>query len=213
MRGIVIEEAVTIPGNSVTLEGRFSPGAGPGGALIAHPHPLYGGDLDNNVVRTAARAFENRGLATLRFNFRGVGASTGVYGDGVGEVDDLIQTLAYLQTRSRPPYHVVGYSFGAYIAARALLQGLAADAAWLISPPVAFMDLGFLPQVPRLHLIVVGDRDELCPLADLRALLAHMAAEAGPPEVRVIPGADHFFGGREEELFRVLKDFQGSTDT
>jgi alpha/beta superfamily hydrolase len=204
-----MEKTVTISAGAVTLEGRLAPGAAACGAVITHPHPLYGGSQDNNVVWTAARAFQNRGCTTLRFNFRGVGLSTGAYGDGVGEVADVAAALAYLQALAPGPYHLVGYSFGASVSARAMVQGLQADAVWLISPPIAFMDLHFLPQVPRVHLIVVGDRDELCPLESLKGLLASGSAPGQPaaPEVVVIKGADHFFGGREEELFQVLREY------
>ncbi len=74
----------------------------------------------------------------------------------------------------------------------------------LISPPIAFMDLNFLPETPGLSLIVAGDHDDLCPLADLENLLGHRQP---PVNLRIVSGADHFYGGREEELFRILKDF------
>jgi uncharacterized protein len=198
------EEKVIIPGAGVTLEGRWTPGSGTQGAVIAHPHPRFGGSLDNNVVWTAARAFEARGWATLRLNFRGVGESSGAYGEGVAEVDDLAAALAFLAARNLGPHYLVGYSFGAAVAARGMLQGLPAAGAVLISPPIAFMDLGFLPRAPRVRLVAVGDRDELCPLAALRQMLAPAAP---PPEVAVVAGADHFWGGRGEELFQILRDF------
>jgi alpha/beta superfamily hydrolase len=104
---------------------------------------------------------------------------------------------------------VIGYSFGAAVAGRALIQGLAADGAILIAPPIAFMDLSFLPRVTGLRLIMVGDRDELCPLPSLKALMAERQALPGgkPAEIRVIRGADHFFSAGEAELFQVLRDF------
>jgi len=205
-----MEEQVSIPGPGLTLEGRLSPGTAPGGAVITHPHPLFGGSMANNVVWTAVRAFVARGLPALRFNFRGVGRSTGTYGGGLDEAADVAAALEFLQSRTPGPYYLVGYSFGAAVAGRALLQGLAVDGAIFIAPPIAFMDLSFLPRVPGLRLIAVGDRDELCPLAGLRTLLAERRAapeDTPPPEVRVIEGADHFFGGGEELLFRVLRDF------
>jgi uncharacterized protein len=204
-----MEEQVSIPGPGITLEGRLLPGAAPGGAIITHPHPLFGGDMANNVVGTAARALAARGMSALRFNFRGVGRSTGAYGGGLEEADDVVAALAFLKSRASGPYYVVGYSFGAAVASRALLQGMAADGAVCIAPPIAFMDLSFLPRVPGLKLIVVGDRDDLCPLASLEALMAKRQAGPGetPVAIRVIGGADHFFGGGEEELFRALRDF------
>jgi uncharacterized protein len=204
-----MEEEVSIPGPGISLEGRLSVGAGPGGAVITHPHPLFGGNMANNVVLTAVRALAARGMAALRFNFRGVGRSTGTYGGGLEEAMDVAAALAFLKSRVPGPYYVVGYSFGAAVAGRALLQGLAADGAICIAPPIAFMDLSFLPQVPGLKLILAGDRDELCPLAGLQALMAASQPPPGetPAEIRVIAGADHFFSHGEAELFRELRDF------
>jgi alpha/beta superfamily hydrolase len=199
-----VEEQVSIQGAGVTLEGVLVPGTAPGGVVITHPHPLFGGSMSNNVVWTATRAFAARGLAALRFNFRGVGQSTGTYGGGLEEAADVAAALAFLNSRTSGPYYLVGYSFGAFVAGRALLDGLDADGAIFISPPIAFMDLTFLPQVPGLKLIAVGDKDELCPLESLEALLAEGQAR---PAVRVIPGADHFWGGGDDELFRLLRDF------
>lgn len=203
---VMMEERVIIHGGEAALEGRLAPGTAGGGVVITHPHPLYGGSMDNNVVWTAVCAFQARGWATLRFNFRGVGGSTGAYGDGMAEVADVAAALDFLRSRSSGPHYLVGYSFGAFVAGRALLQGLTVQGALFIAPPIAFMDLAFLPHTPGLQLIIVGDRDALCPLADLRALLAG-AAPAGAPAVTVIAGADHFFGGREQDLLQALRDY------
>jgi alpha/beta superfamily hydrolase len=199
-----MEEQVSIAGVGVTLEGVLVPGTALGGGVITHPHPLFGGSMANNVVWTATRAFGARGLAALRFNFRGVGRSTGAYGGGVEETADVAAALAFLKSRTAGPYYIVGYSFGAFVAGRALLDGLEADGAICISPPIAFMDLSFLPEVPGLKLIAVGDRDELCPLLSLEALLSEGQTTV---EVKVIKGADHFWGGAENRLFQTLRDF------
>ncbi len=199
-----MEEHIQIKVDDVSLEARFIPGAVPAGAVITHPHPLYGGSMHNNVVWTAARAFGDRGWATLRFNFRGVGASTGSYGEGLDEVEDLIGAVAYLAGRAPGPCLLAGYSFGAAVAARALLGGLKVAGAVLISPPIAFMDLGFLAQTPGISLIVAGDHDDLCPLPDLEKV----CRQCQPPvDLRVVSGADHFYGGREQELYRILKNY------
>ena len=196
-----MEENLTLKVNDLSLEARFSSGATAAGAIITHPHPLYGGSMDNNVVWTAVRAFGERGWSTLRFNFRGVGASTGSYGDGLAEVEDVVAALGFLRSRVSGPCWLVGYSFGAAVAARSLLGGLDADGAVLVSPPIAFMDLDFLPRVPRLKLIIVGDWDDLCPLETLRTSLSTREPAV---EIIVIPETDHFYGGRERELFQIL---------
>lgn len=204
-----MEEEVSIPGPGITLEGRLSVGAAPGGAVITHPHPLFGGDMGNNVVLTAVRALAARGMSALRFNFRGVGRSTGTYGGGLDEADDVAAALAFLKSRTPGSHYVIGYSFGAAVAGRALIQGLSADGAICIAPPIAFMDLSFLPRVPGLRLIVVGDQDQLCPLPSLQDLMAARQPLPGETaaEVRIIRGADHFFLDGEAEMFQVLRDF------
>lgn len=199
-------DTVSIPGRNVTLEGRFLPGTAEPGVVITHPYPLFGGSMNNNVVWTAERAFHRRGWATLCFNFRGVGRSTGTYGNGEAEVEDVAAALNFLRERAPGPLYLVGYSFGAFVAGRALLQGLSVQGAVFIAPPIAFMDLSWLPRTPGLRLVVAGDQDDICPLADLRRLLAG-TAPAAAPEIVVIEGTDHFFGGREDELFQVLRDF------
>ena len=98
-----MEEAVSIPGPGIVLEGRWWPGAAPQDAVITHPHPLFGGDMANNVVLTAVRALAARGMTTLRFNFRGVGRSTGTYGGGLEEADDVAAALAFLKSRTPRP--------------------------------------------------------------------------------------------------------------
>jgi uncharacterized protein len=199
-----MEEQISIAAAGVSLEGALVPDPAPGGVVITHPHPLFGGSMANNVVWTAARAFAARHMTALRFNFRGVGRSTGTYGGGLEETADVDAALEFLKSRTPGPYYVVGYSFGAFVAGRALLDGLAVDGALFVAPPIAFMDLSFLPRVPGLKLIAVGDRDELCPLESLHALLAEAPT---PPVVRIIQDTDHFFGGTEEQLFQTLRDF------
>ena len=175
-----MEEQIYLQVGEVSLEARFIPGSAAAGVVITHPHPLYGGSMDNNVVWTAARAFGDRGWSTLRVNFRGVGQSTGVYGDGVAEVEDVAGAAAYLASRVSGPCFLAGYSFGAAVVARALHTGLKAAGAVLIAPPVAFMDLAFLPETPGLNLMVAGDQDDLCPLADLTSLCRRFKAPGGP---------------------------------
>ena len=201
-------DTVFIPGPDVTLEGRFLPGAGGSGVVITHPHPLFGGSMNNNVVWTAERAFHTRGFATLCFNFRGVNRSTGTYGGGEAEVADVAAALDFL--RPGAPARTTWWAIPSGPSWRAgpCFRGLPAQGAVFIAPPINFMDLSWLPRVPVLRLVVAGDRDDLCPLADLRRLLAAKGeAPAATPEISIIAGTDHFFGGREDKLFQVLRDF------
>jgi uncharacterized protein len=202
----VLEERIIIAGADVNLEGRLAMGGGQGGVVITHPHPMYGGTMDNNVVWTAARAFQARDWTTLRFNFRGVGLSTGEHGDGVSEMADVQAALASLESRQVSPRYVVGYSFGAAVAGRALVQGVSAAGIIMIAPPIAFMDMSFLPKVPRLRLIVVGDRDEFCPLLQLEKVFEGQP-EDRRPEIKVVNGSSHFFAGREKPLYNILLEY------
>lgn len=202
----VAEEKVAFSGPDVNLEGRLAMGDGVNGVVITHPHPLYGGTMDNNVVWTAAHAYQARHWSTLRFNFRGVGLSSGEYGDGLSEIADVQAAISFLHSRQSSLPYLVGYSFGAAVAGYALFQGASAAGIIMIAPPVAMMEMGFLPKVPRLRLIIVGDRDEFCPLPQLQELLNECPEELCP-EIKVVEGSSHFFAGKEKQLFNILSEF------
>lgn len=188
---------VAVPGDpglagAASLEGRLAlVGAPKGGFVLCHPHPLYGGDMDNPVVIRAAEVVREAGHATLRFNFRGVGASTGVHDKGEGEQDDVRAAVATLAAHLPPgsPVGVIGYSFGAWTAARAMRPGEAALA--LIAPPLGMFDFQVLVPSTGPTLLVAGTRDTYCPIEAL-----HRLAEATGAKERVIEGADHFFFGK-----------------
>jgi alpha/beta superfamily hydrolase len=182
---------VRVPGGP-TLEARLESVSAPrGGFVVCHPHPLYGGDMDNPVVIRAAEVTQAAGYATLRFNFRGVGASDGVHDEGRGEQDDVRASMAMLASRlpARSPVGVIGYSFGAWTAARATRPG--DTALGLIAPPIGMFDFAFLPPADGRVLLVAGARDTYCPVEAL-----HRLAESTRAEERIIEGADHFFFGK-----------------
>jgi hypothetical protein len=173
-------------------------------AAVCHPHPLYGGDMNNYVVVAVCQALAEVGIASLRFNFRGVGRSEGEYGDGLGERADAAAALVYLrQLVAVDPdkVSIVGYSFGAAVALTAADERVAAVAA--ISPP----SLG--QGVPDLAvrcptLLIAGEQDEIAPPASLSAL----ATTIGPHcQMRVVRGADHFWWAYEKELAQVMAQF------
>jgi alpha/beta superfamily hydrolase len=152
-----------------------------GVALIAHPHPLYGGTLDNKVVQTLARSFLELGYETWRANFRGVGATEGVHDEGRGELDDLHAVLDYL--KAEKPV-LAGFSFGAAVQAR-LAQRVVPERLVLVGVGVTRLET---PAVPADTLVIHGENDDTVPLA---AVLEWARPQDLP--VILVPGADHFF--------------------
>jgi len=167
--------------------------SGGGVALIAHPHPLFGGTLHNKVVQTLARAHVQQGWTALRFNFRGVGASAGVHDHGHGETEDLLAVLQQLAPQG--PLALAGFSFGAYVVLKAVA------ALWPTRAPHALLLVGAAasrfelpPLVPELHersTVIHGEQDETVPLA----AVLDWARPQGLP-LTLAPGVEHFFHGR-----------------
>lgn len=166
-------------------------------ALVAHPHPLHGGTLDNKVAQTLARAWLQLGYTTLRPNFRGVGASEGRYDAGRGETEDLRAVLAHYATPGQP-LALAGFSFGAFVAARLALalrgEGVELGDLTLVGPAVVNFEVPTLSHdgaaLARRILVVHGERDEVVPLP---AVLDWARPQQQP--VLVVPGAGHFFHG------------------
>jgi len=179
------------------------PAAAPRGLAIAcHPHPQFGGTLDNKVVQTIARACLELGWACVRFNFRGVGASEGVWDEGRGEVDDALAVAAHWRGREEfaaLPYLLGGFSFGGYVAVE-VAQRLGAD-----DPPRRIVLIGpstekqAVPSVPADTLVIHGESDDVVPLA---ATLAWAKPQNLP--VIVFPGVGHFFHGQIALLKKVI---------
>jgi uncharacterized protein len=181
------------------------------GLVLCHPHPLYGGDMDNPVVVRAAEVAQRLGFATLRFNFRGVGTSGGTHGGGIAEMDDVRAALARIQTAvpAGAPIGLLGYSFGAWVSGRVA----AADPRplCLIAPPLGMLDWTTLPPARRDLCVVAGNRDAYCPLPDLERFAAGLSGA----RVAIIDGADHFFFGKlypmGEEVGRWCQDWTGAS--
>jgi alpha/beta superfamily hydrolase len=186
----------------VRLEALFHQGDRAHAALLCHPHPLYGGTMDNAVVLAARDALAGLGFSTLRFNFRGVGRSAGSHAGGEAAALDVLAARAGV----RSDVHVVAYSYGAWVAVRCLAAGLRPASATLVSPPVSFPALDFAGlALPRCRtLIVTGDRDDFCARAALERWIGARADEA---HLVVIPGADHFYWGAEPRLVAALVEF------
>jgi hypothetical protein len=197
---------VTFDSDGLTLEGVLHlPESTPcAGVVVAHPHPQYGGDMHNNVVRAISRAAADAGAATLRFNFRGAGASEGRYDEGRGEQRDVAAALEYM--RGLPEIDsscvaLAGYSFGAAVSLRLSPPGVKCLVA--VSPPASGSWLSGI-QAAYGVLFVAGDGDEYCDPDELRKV----AAAIGPNAQAVIhPGVDHFWAGSDDRLIETVAAF------
>jgi hypothetical protein len=173
-------------------------------AAVCHPHPLYGGDMNNYVVVAVCQALAEAGIASLRFNYRGVGRSEGKYGDGLGERADAAAALAYLRQLAKVDQDrvgVIGYSFGATVALMAADERVAAVAA-ISTPSFGQGVLDLTIRCPSL--LISGEQDEIAPAASLPVL----ATMIGPHcQMTVVRGADHFWWGYEKELARAVAQF------
>jgi uncharacterized protein len=207
MTGIIREQEATVPVDpEVRLDTRIALPASPAaGVVIAHPHPLYGGDMDNPVVVRVAEVCQEAGLATARFNFRGVGRSTGRHGGGTAERDDVAAVLNHLGRLIGGPDQVAlaGYSFGAVVVAAVAAQMRAGRGLALVAPPlgVAGLDrIGPLGDVPGPVLVVGASDDEYCP----RDRLEQLGTLAPSADVRIIDGGGHFFFGKLYPLGEIV---------
>jgi alpha/beta superfamily hydrolase len=189
---------VTIAGPAGALECAIDlPAVAPiGTAVLCHPHPQHGGTMDNKVVQTMARAVLALGWRSVRFNFRGVGASAGVWDEGRGEVDDALAVIA-AQREAGQPLLLAGFSFGGFVAASALTRLEApAQRLVLVGPSTQRQQV---PAVPADTVVVHGEADDVVPLA---ATLDWARPQSLP--VIVLPGVGHFFHGQLALLKTVL---------
>ncbi|HEX7043554.1 MAG TPA: alpha/beta fold hydrolase [Burkholderiales bacterium] len=202
--------ALALPGPAGALEALTTcpaANAAAASAIICHPHPLQGGTMQNKVVHTLARAFDELGLRTVRFNFRGVGASAGGFANGIGETEDVLAVLDWVRTR-RPndQLWLAGFSFGAFMALRAAAQFPVTQLV-LVAPPVNFYpELGPAP-APRVPALVLqGEADDVVPAADVTAWVERLPLR---PRLRLFPGVGHFFHGRLNDLRNAVHEALG----
>jgi uncharacterized protein len=197
-----------IPADSIQLEAQLrEPDAGvPRGAVvICHPHPVYGGTMDNRVVYRTGKAANRAGFAALRFNFRGVGNSTGQYDQGIGEKDDVCAAIDWLEKKySSKPLAFAGYSFGAWVGLQVASRDPRFKALLGLGLPLNLYDLQFLSDCRKPALYIVGTRDEFCSLENLAKLERRLPATA---RVQRLEGADHFFSGQIDMVEKLIVDF------
>jgi len=199
------EDPVVIPVESgrISIEGLFEQGPTGRNAILCHPHPLYGGDMHNNVVQAARQTFAGLGWGTLRFNFRAAGASGEYPAQGQKDASDLIAVSEFLRARSPGPIDFAAYSYGAWATMEAIRMGLGPDSLILISPPLDFISFEGLrlPDAPTL--VTLGNQDQFCYVEALKNWLSTQP----DAKLEVFSRVDHFYWGSERDLSAKIEAF------
>jgi uncharacterized protein len=197
------EDNVYFQAGDCQIEGLYQGGHTDMGVAVTHPHPLYGGDMYSPVVEAIVTAYQKKGFATLRFDFRGTGNSTGSHAQGIGEQTDVTAAVEFLRSKGLRTVHLSGYSFGTWVNAMAVTGGLALDGMTMVAPPVAFMDFGKDVRLPQLSLVIAGGRDEFGPPDLIRPAMQQWNPQA---RLDVLPDADHFFFGNLDDVAGKLAE-------
>ena len=205
------ESGIEFKSKSLTLEGVIASPTGLSGALpgvvVCHPHPLFGGDMNNDLVLAVCQSLVQEGFVTLRFNFRGVGKSDGSFSKGEKEREDVGAALNMLKAwpaTDKARLGLVGYSFGAAMIFTAMRSCKASRAFVLISPPLAALDGPEIIQDKRPKLFIVGDRDRLVPATSLAGKLDSLQCSV---DLKVVAGADHSWRNHEAEAANETASF------
>lgn len=196
---------VIFNGPAGRLEGRYQPAKQRGApiAIVLHPHPQFGGTMNNQIVYNLFYLFVKRGFSVLRFNFRGVGRSQGMFDHGQGELSDAASALDWAQSinpEARACW-IAGFSFGAWIGMQLLMRRPEVEGFISIAPPANLYDFSFLAPCPSSGLILHGDRDAVVPLKDVQTLIDKLKTQKGIViEQSIIPGGNHFFDTHIDEV-------------
>jgi alpha/beta superfamily hydrolase len=195
--GLVLEGILAIPEGDGPLPA----------VIVCHPHPLYGGSMDNNVVNSLSETLAQASLASFKFNFRGVGGSQGEFGQGIGEREDVEAAIAFINTvKEVDPERIglAGYSAGAGFAFPVGFNDDRIKALAAVSPPLPMFDFDFLRRCPKPKLLILGSRDELIPADQFLEFCQNLPE---PKECESIEGADHFWWGYESSLAAKVTAF------
>ncbi len=203
---------VIFNGPAGRIEGRFQPAKKRNApiALVLHPHPQFGGTMNNQVVYQLFYMFAKRGFAVLRFNFRGVGRSQGSFDHGQGELSDAAAALDWAQS-AHPDARfcwIAGFSFGAWIGMQLLMRRPEVEGFISIAPPANLYDFSFLAPCPASGLIIHGDVDKVAPLKDAQTLVDKLKTQKGIViEQKVVTGANHFFEDHTDVLIEECSEY------
>ena len=205
------QQSIAFKGRKLTLEGILTlptdlSGPFPG-VVLCHPHPLFGGNMDSPVMDTLCRTLDGEGIATLRFNFQGVGGSEGSFDRGIGEQEDL---KAALNTLKRWPgvngskIGIAGISFGAVVALDVLPKAKGIEALAAVAPTISGLRKSKLDKYKGAKLLIVGEKDRLVPSEELSSIVTTLSS---PLEFIIVPGADHAWGGYEDQVGAQVTNF------
>lgn len=205
-------ERLSITGLAGRLEGILETVVGDGPprvGVICHPHPVYGGTMTNKVVHTLAKAFLELGVAAIRFNYRGVGASAGAYDEGRGETLDTLAVVRWARERwPGAKLWLGGFSFGGAVALRAAAQ-VDPERLVTVAPAIQRVDVSKVAAPRCPWLIVQGDQDELVNVQEVQAWAQSLERR---PELEVLPGVEHFFHGRLTDLRNTVVSWVRASD-
>ncbi len=203
---------VIFSGPAGRIEARYahSKAAGSPIAILLHPHPTFGGTMNNPIVHALYQMFQSRGFSVLRFNFRGVGRSQGVFENGAGELSDAASALDWLQSFNREARvcWIAGVSFGAWISMQLLMRRPEISGFISVVPLAKHYDFSFLAPCPASGLFVNGEKDTVTPPEAVQGLVSKLKTQKGiSVEHKVIAGANHFFEDKIEELSKTCSTY------
>ena len=203
---------VIFTGPAGRIEGRYHPAPQKNApiAIILHPHPQFGGTMNNPVSYHLYYTFANRGFSVLRFNFRGVGRSQGSFDHGQGELSDAAAALDWAQATNPDARAcwIAGVSFGAWIGMQLLMRRPEVEGFISVAAPASLYDFSFLAPCPSSGLFVHGDKDAVVPTTAVAQLVEKLKTQKGIViEQQLVRGANHFFDGKVEPLMEIVGDY------
>ncbi|NBX53398.1 MAG: alpha/beta hydrolase [Proteobacteria bacterium] len=203
---------VIISGNVGRIEGKYHQNPNPKApvALVLHPHPLYGGTMNNKITYNLYKSFVNNGFSVLRINFRGVGKSQGKFDNGIGELVDVTAVLNWLhdQNMEATDFWIAGFSFGAWIALQAVMRRPELENYILVAPPATKYDFNFIVPCSSSGLIVQGEKDEITKEYDSARLSEKLSSRDGAEvSYQIVSNADHFFKEQSEEFNEIIDNY------
>ncbi|MEI7670238.1 MAG: alpha/beta hydrolase [Pseudomonadota bacterium] len=194
------------------IEARYHHNENKGAPLVVvlHPHPLYGGTMNNKITYNLYHAFVRSGFSALRFNFRGIGKSQGKFDDGIGELADAATALDWIQQQNMDANScwIAGFSFGAWISMQLLMRRPEINGFVAVSPPANLYDFSFLSPCPTAGLITMGDKDEIVTEDSVSKLATKLSNQKGANlEYKIVNGADHYYRNHIEDLNTITEEY------